>query len=235
MYGPQLAEVYELIYGKRGKSWANEAEDITRAIRARLPGARSLLDVACGTGMHLEAFGEHFEHVEGLEISEPMRRRAVRRLPGVDVHAGDMRDFDLGRTFDVVTCLFVSISYVRSLEEMRAAARAMTRHLAPGGVLVVEPWWAPHEFIEGYVASDLVQDDGRTVARISHSTLSEGATRMDIRFLVADAGGITAFTEVDRLMLFTEDEYVTAFEDAGCPVECLDGGLIGRRYVGTRK
>lgn len=143
MFSADLAEVYEIIYRSRGKDWAAEATGVAREIRSRKPDAASLLDVACGTGAHLKTFGEVFQHTEGLEIAEPMRDLAARRLPEVKVHAGDMRAFDLGRTFDTVVCLFCAIGYLSEVEDMRSAVAAMARHLVPGGVLVIEPWWFP--------------------------------------------------------------------------------------------
>ncbi|MGH3939775.1 MAG: class I SAM-dependent methyltransferase [Pseudonocardiaceae bacterium] len=236
MYGQQLSEVYELIYRNRGKDWAAEAEAITELIRVRCPGANSLLDVACGTGAHLARFRTLFEHIEGLELSRPMGKIARERLPGITVHAGDMRDFDLGRTFSAVCCLFVSISYVTSLEEMRTAVRRMVDHLVPGGVLVVEPWWFPEDFIDGYVAGDLAKENGRTVARVSHSTQVGRATQMDLRFLVGDSTGITEFAEIDYLMLFTREEYSAALADADCPAEFIPESPTGRPlFIGVRR
>ncbi|RCV47747.1 class I SAM-dependent methyltransferase [Marinitenerispora sediminis] len=236
MYGEELAEVYELVYRSRGKNWAEEAHDVAKVIRARLPEADSLLDVACGTGAHLATFRESFARAEGLEIAEPMRRLARRRLPGVRITAGDMRDFDLGRRFDAVCCMFCAIGYLSTVAELRAAAACMARHLTPGGVLVVEPWWFPERFIEGYVAADLAQEGGRAVARMSHSTRQGDATRMEVRFLVGDSAGIREFTEIDVLTLFTREQYTAAFTDAGCDVEYLEGGPTGRGlFVGIRR
>ncbi|MEE3921353.1 methyltransferase domain-containing protein [Micromonospora sp. BRA006-A] len=82
MYGADLAEVFELIHQGRGKDYLAEAADVAERIRARTPGADSLLDVACGTGSHLRAFATLFGHVEGLEISEPFARRAEKAVPG---------------------------------------------------------------------------------------------------------------------------------------------------------
>lgn len=236
MFGAELADVYELIYSSRGKDWAAEATATARLIRSRSSGARSLLDVACGTGTHLETFGALFEHTEGLELSEPMLNLAVRRLPGVPLQMGDMRDFDLSRTFDAVVCMFTAIGYLPTLPDMRRAVQSMARHLEPGGVLVVEPWWFPDDFLDGYVAGDLGSDEERTVARISHSTRQGRTTRMEVRFLVGDAEGITEFTEVDLLTLFTLEEYLAAFADAGCPAEYLKTEWSARGiFVGTRE
>lgn len=235
MYGHELADVYEEIYRSRGKDWDREAADIARLVAERNPGADSLLDVACGTGAHLSGFGAAFALAEGLEIAEPMRRVAEQRLPGTTVHAGDMREFDLGRTYSAVSCMFCAIGYLETVADMRSALRSMAAHLEPGGVLVVEPWWFPENFIEGYVAGDLARTEHRTIARISHSTRKGRATRMEVRFTVGDATGIQQFTEIDVLTLFTKEEYVSAFTDAGCSVEFLEGGPTGRGlFVGVR-
>ncbi|GAA3507461.1 class I SAM-dependent methyltransferase [Streptomyces showdoensis] len=236
MFGHELADVYELVYRSRGKDWAAEATETARLIRDRLPGADSVLDVACGTGAHLETLAGHFGHAEGLELSPAMLERAAARLsPDVPLHQGDMRDFDLGRTFDSVVCLFTAIGYLPDLPDMRAAVAAMARHLRPGGVLVVEPWWFPERFLDGYVAGDLASDERRTVARISHSTRQGRTTRMEVRFVVGDAGGIREFTEVDLLTLFTEEEYLAAFADAGCPAEYLRPDWTARGLFVARR
>ncbi|WP_325050277.1 class I SAM-dependent methyltransferase [Actinomadura craniellae] len=236
MFGAELADVYELIYRSRGKDWAAEAADAARIVRERYPEADSLLDVACGTGAHLETFRTLFGHTEGVELSPDMLDVAARRLPGVPLHEMDMRDFSLGRTFDAVTCLFTAIGYLPTLAGMRAAVRCMARHLVPGGVMVVEPWWFPDRFIDGYVAGDLGGDGERTVARMSHSTREGRTTRMEVRFLVGDAKGITEFTEVDLLTLFTLEEYLSAFADAGCPAEYVESGWTARGlFIGRRE
>ncbi|MEU3568251.1 class I SAM-dependent methyltransferase [Kitasatospora sp. NPDC036755] len=235
MYGQDLAEVYELVYRSRGKDWAAEAAAITRLIRERLPGADSLLDVACGTGAHLETFAGRFGHTEGLELAPAMLERATRRLPGVPLHRGDMRAFDLGRRFDAVVCLFTAIGYLPDLAGLRAAVAAMARHLRPGGVLVVEPWWFPERFLDGYVAGDLASDERRTVARISHSTRHGRTTRMEVRFVVGEADGIREFTEIDLLTLFTQEEYLAAFTDAGCPAEYLRPDWTARGLFVARR
>jgi len=164
-----------------------------------------------------------------------MRDRTRRRLPKVTVHDGDMRGFDLGRRFDAVTCLFTVIAYAGTVEEMRAAVRSMAAHLVPGGVLVVEPWWFPEQFIEGYVGGDLVRTDGLTIARVSHSTRHGRATHLKVRWVVGDATGIHDFTLTEIMSLFTREEYMAAFTDAGCSVDYQEGWLTGRGlFMGTQ-
>jgi len=105
------AQVYDLIYEFNGKDYRTESEVIEQLIRLRAPGAKTLLDVACGTGGHLVHLRQPFD-VAGLDLDEGMLDIARRRLPGVELVNGDMRSFDLGRKFDAVVCLFSSIGYL---------------------------------------------------------------------------------------------------------------------------
>ena len=82
-----------------------------RSSRAR--PARALLDVACGTGKHLERLAQDHS-VEGMDLDAALLELALRRLPGVPLHQADMTSFELGRRFDAVVCLFSSIGYVKT-------------------------------------------------------------------------------------------------------------------------
>lgn len=223
-YGRQLAEIYDVLYtAGRGKDYAAETAALVELIRARHPGARSLLDVACGTGEHLKHLSDSY-HVEGLELSEPMRAKAMAKLPGVTVHPGDLTGFSLGRTFDVVTCLFSSIGYTRSTDELHAAARAMAGHLDPGGLLVIDPWFHPDGWQGGLLEHTVVTADGRTILRLTRSERNGRTSRVTYHYLVGDAGGITHFVDVHEMSLFTKDEYADAIHAAGCQqVEFVEG------------
>ncbi|GAA4092506.1 class I SAM-dependent methyltransferase [Actinomadura miaoliensis] len=218
-YGPGHAEFYDLVFRDRGKDFAAEARALAGMVRDRAPAARSLLDVACGTGAHLETFREIFDDVAGVELADAMRRVAESRLPGVPLHAGDMRRFDLGRTFDAVVCVGNSVACMPTADDLRAAIARMAGHLAPGGVLVAEPWYFPADFIDGYVDGHQMKADGRVISRITRSVREGDRTRMEVRFTVADREGITDFTEVLHVTLFERHEYEAAFTKAGCSVE----------------
>ena len=233
VYDQNFAEVYDLIYGPGvGKDYAQEAGELTALIRERRPSASSLLDVACGTGLHLLHLSEHFGEVEGVELSPQMAEIARSRLgPGVKVTIGDMREFDLGRRFDAVTCLFSAIGYVQSREELHRTLERLAAHLSPGGVLVLEPWFTPEAWQAGGLYHSVAEENGRTVVRLSYSGLTEdGKSLSDMHYLLGEEGvGIRYWRDQHILSLFTEDEYLDAFAAAGFgPVELLPGWQEGR-------
>ena len=92
------------------KDYPGEAAAI-REIVARLnPTATRLLDVACGTGRHIEHLREWFA-CEGADVDAGMLDVARARLPETRFTEADMTTLSLGRRFDVVTCLFSAIGY----------------------------------------------------------------------------------------------------------------------------
>ena len=224
----QSAAWYDAFY--RTKDYAGEAGRVTTLIRARHPQARTLLDVGCGTGRHLEHFQARFT-CAGLDLDAALLAVAQRRLPKVPLVQADMTDFELGRRFEAVTCLFSSIGYVGTVERPRTAIRCMTRHLHPGGVLVLEPWILPEAWINGVSLVDVVEDDGRKLVRVATSRRSDATSILRMHYAVAADGEITTVDERHQLGLFTKGEYLQAFADAGLEVTWDPEGLTGRGLV----
>jgi ubiquinone/menaquinone biosynthesis C-methylase UbiE len=140
------ARVYDDIYA--GKEYGAEAGQIRSLIRRYGPSrARSLLDVACGTGNHLAYFSRWFD-CTGLDRTPAMLRVARRKLPRVRFVEARMETFDLDERFDAITCLFSAIAYVRNPQELRRTIRNLATHLNPGGVALVEPFFTPAAYHE---------------------------------------------------------------------------------------
>lgn len=229
MYSADITEIYELEHTGNGKDYRAEADEIARRVAKLHPDATSLLDVACGTGAHLSHFRDLFAHVEGVELAPAMVRRARARMPGVPVHEADMRSFSLGRGFDVVTCMFGSIGYVRDRDELAATVRTLARHLQAGGVLAIDPWWFPETFLDGHVAGRVTTAGATTVARLSHSVRDGDASRMRVDYLVADAvGGVRHHTETHLISLFSRQTYESCLAAAGLSSEYVPGLHGGR-------
>jgi ubiquinone/menaquinone biosynthesis C-methylase UbiE len=228
------AQIYDAINSARREvpAIAQQVDEIVRCHK-RSSGNR-LLDVACGTGLYLPEFRRSYE-VEGLDLSPAMLAIARQRCPDVPLHKADLADFDLGRRFDVLTCLFSSIGYVRSVDRLRQALRAFARHLEPGGVAIVEPWFEPQDWEDGRIVAEVHEQPGMKIARASVSGLSGRIATMDVHYLVATREGVDHFSERHELGLFTRDEYLGAFHDAGFSVMRDPVGFAGRGvYVGVR-
>jgi dTDP-3-amino-3,6-dideoxy-alpha-D-glucopyranose N,N-dimethyltransferase/dTDP-3-amino-3,4,6-trideoxy-alpha-D-glucopyranose N,N-dimethyltransferase len=236
MYESDVAEIWDAVYTGRGRDYGAEARWVDRLVRERVPDADSLLDVACGTGEHLRHLAPLFGHVEGVELSADMIASGLGRSPELALHQGDMRDFDLGRRFSAVTCLFSSIGHMGTGADLDRALDRLAAHAEPGGVVIVEPWWFPDDFVDGYVTGDVLRPDGRVLARVSHSSRVGDASRIQAHFVVADAAsGLRHFTEDFLLSLFPRERYEEAFARGGLSCSYIADGPAGRGvFVGVR-
>ena len=230
----QAPELYDLFYA--WKDYAGESERIEQLVRRRRPGARSLLDVACGTGAHLAHLRDRFGVVAGIDIDDGLLSVARDRLPGVPLHHADMRGFDLGRRFDVVTCLFSSIGYVETIDGVRQAVDAMARHVSDGGVLLIEPWFTPNAFDPKHLGEPLViQAPELRAVRMNGSRVEDRRSVLDLHYLIGRPGIVEHRREEHVLGLFTDDEMRSAIEATGMIVEHDPEGLMGRGlWIGNR-
>ena len=235
-HGPydRSAEVYDVFYESM-LDYPTLATAAHGMIQSRLPGAKSLLEVGCGTGLYLAEMSRWYE-VAGLDASAEMLRIAAGRVPDVPLHRGDMAAFDLDQTFDAVICMFSSIGYVVTLERFQAAIQCFADHLVPGGVLILEPWLRPEVWQEGRVDAKAVTGDDIAVSR-STSSIREGRkVTMRMAFAVSRPGGdVETYTEEHPTALFTHEEHESALRSAGIEFDYDPEGLLGRgRYVGVK-
>jgi SAM-dependent methyltransferase len=230
------AQVYDLLYTGTGiKDYPTEAEELHQIITDANPTARTLLDVACGTGAHLAELRRWYA-VEGCDISPAMLQVAATRLPDVPLHLADMRQLDLGRQFDAVICLFSSIGYITIPSELATTIERLAAHVGQGGVLILDGWIRPDEWSDEYRGGpDIARDDEMMIVRLAFSRRIGNVTELDMHHLVRTESGIEHFVENHRLALTSTESYVSAIEGAGLSARVMPDFMPGRdRIVGTR-
>ena len=230
----KMAAIYDALYDF--KDYDAEARVLFAIIRKHMrSGGNRLLDVACGTGKHITHLKDDFV-VMGIDLDSSMIDIARRRHPDITFEVGDMLEFDLPQRFDIVTCLFSSIGYVKSLGRMHKAVANMARHLESGGLLIVEPWFSEETYQQGTLHAHFVDKPDLKIARMNISEQQDGVSVIDFHHLVATLDGIEHFVERHELGLFGHDDYMTAFTRAGLETVYDPEGLTGRGlYIGCRQ
>jgi Methylase involved in ubiquinone/menaquinone biosynthesis len=210
------ARFYDALY--HFKDYAKAARQLHQLIQRDKPGARTLLDVACATGKHLEYLREYYD-VEGLDLNPELLEIARKRCPEIPFHSGNMLDFKLGYEFDVVTCLFSSIAYVKTVENLNKAVANMASHLEPGGMLIIEPFLWPENYWTGTITANFVDQPQLKIAWMYTSEPpKDRIAAVDIHYLVGTPEGVDQFNELHEFGLFTHHEYLSAFRKAGMDV-----------------
>ncbi len=215
-------EGYEALY--TGRSYQHEIGLVDALLDRRLPAERgaekkkrSVLEVGCGPGLRLAVLNQWRGKYapEGLDSSAELLGLARKRLPGVPVHRADMRNFSLSTRYDAVLCLFGVIGYMKDRGELVKAFTAMRKHLAPKGVLLLEPWLSPDQVKDGLVRTAVARRPGLEVTRMTATRVEGKKSVLSIKYLIGTDGQIQVHEQTRRLTLFTDEDYRTALAKAG--------------------
>lgn len=100
-----------------------------------------VLEMACGTGgltgFLLGAYGQ----VHAFDSSPDMLAQAQRKLgtrPGLSLFNLDMRDFNLGQTYDLILCLCDSINYLEDEAQVLGTLKNVQAHLDKEGLFAMD-------------------------------------------------------------------------------------------------
>ncbi len=223
----EFARFYDAIYCF--KDYAAEAARVAALVRSVHPRARTILDVACGTGEHARWLAEHHGFdVDGLDLDPAFVAIARAKHATGRFDQADMSEFALGRQYDAVLCLFSSIGYLVTLDRVRRAFECFRQHMNPAGVALVEPWFQPGVMTHGYVVRNAGMHEGAHVERVSRTEIDGRVSRLHFDYRIEEAGGVRHATEIHELGLFTGEEMRDAFAAAGLTAEYDPTGLTGR-------
>lgn len=235
VYEDSAQDAYDILNTARGKDYAGEAAALAEIIRAHDPSARTVLDVGCGTGRHVKELQSLGFTCVGADLSPAVLAKAKSRVGDARLEVADIRTLDLGATFDAVICLNGTIGYMTTKPELETAVRRLTAHVAQGGVLIVEPWLAPAQWLAPMVGAESASEGDIAVARVSRAYFEDGLGVFERHCSIATPERAWSFVEVHRLGLYEISEYVDALHASGLSASHEEfpgrgiGILIGRR------
>jgi len=129
----KLDRFYDAAMGDRTEI----ASYIRRLIRRHKPKARTLLELACGTGAILKILAKSYD-VVGLDLSPQMLLFARKKLPHVRFYRKNMARFELATKFDVIICVFDSINHVLKFADWQKIFHNAARHLEKDGLFLFD-------------------------------------------------------------------------------------------------
>jgi ubiquinone/menaquinone biosynthesis C-methylase UbiE len=220
----ELAPFYDrLLAGKNYRAEARRLEELAR--RFCRSGGDTWLDIACGTGRHLEYLRSR-HRVMGLDRSREMLRVARVRLPGVRLVRADMRTFRLPQRFDVISCLFGAIGNVLTELATRQTIENFAAHVKPGGLLILEPWIDPAEFRVGMLRLMTYDDPSTKAVRLAFSRRRGNRSLTYTHFLVAEEGqGMRHWEEEDVRQMVPYPRLEEMIRHAGLRPRSVQRGL----------
>jgi SAM-dependent methyltransferase len=177
----ETAWLYDL-----GNERAATAADV-QFYRALIAPTESVLDVGCGTGRVALSLAERGNQVVGIDLSPAMLgefRSKIADRPSVAGRLSlcemDMRDFDLGRTFDWVIFPFRVFQALTSDGDRRRCLACVRRHLDEGSRAVVTLFDPMRSILDGWGRQNVLDFEGtdeatgRTVRRFQDQLWHDG-------------------------------------------------------------
>ena len=128
-----FAPFYDAVMGDR----AGEADYLRSLIERYHPAARTLLELACGTGAVLEQLQPSYE-VAGVDLSRAMLDLARTKVPSARLVQGDITSIELADRFDAVLCVFDSINHLLDFAQWEAVFDRAREHLTPRGLFLFD-------------------------------------------------------------------------------------------------
>lgn len=215
--------------------------DLYLALAARTGGP--ILELGAGTGRISVPLAEAGYRVTAVDLNSAMLQRARDRARAAGIASDDRIEFveaDLlglslpaGATFRLAIIALNTLFLLASRSAQRDAFATLARHLAPGGLAVVDVWLPD--------ADDLARYDGRLI--LEYERLDPTSRNLVTKVAAAQhdaASGIVNLTSVfeegaqgtapiryvrrDTLRLVSADELRDFAESAGLEVETLAGG-----------
>lgn len=197
------AAYYDRLY--RDKDYGAEAAFVMDLVRKHCPGAESLLELGCGTGIHAGHLSASGMRVHGVDRSAPMLELARARREKLSAEVaqrlvfspGDIRQIRIRETFDAVISLFHVMSYQTSNEDLRRCFATAKEHVKIGGVFVFDCWYG------AAVLTDLPrmrikrwEDEEASITRIAEPELHPSENIVDVRYTIFVRNRTSAVTQV---------------------------------------
>jgi SAM-dependent methyltransferase len=241
-----IAQLYDHVAAYRDRP------DVDFFVAAAREAGSPVLEIGCGTGRVLIPIARAGVDILGLDASSSMlevcRERLLKEPEAVqrrvELVEGDMRGFDLGRSFTLVSIPFRPFQHLVTVADQLACLETIHRHLVPGGMLILDLFNPSLDFLatrpvgpEFPEEGEFVMPDGRRVSRsfriVSHDRPNQ-VNQVELIYYVTHPDG-----REERLVHGFPMRYLFRFEAehllvrAGFHVEQLYAGYDRSAYGST--
>jgi SAM-dependent methyltransferase len=235
-----FARYYDLLYAD--KPYKQEADYIRELILKHAPGAKVLVELGCGTGIHAEHLAYAGMEVHGADLSHWMLEQAVVRQATLakavagrlHFSHGDVRDVRLRVKADAVISLFHVMSYQSENADLVATFATAREHLRPGGVFIFDVWYGPAVLTaRPAVRVKVLEDKEIKVTRIAQPVLHPDRNLVDVQYRIIacdkNTGCYSEADETHRMRYLFSPEIEAFAAQAGFTIVDAHEWMSGRK------
>ena len=127
----RMAKYYDLFYSN--KSYERETEFLKEFIGNR----KTVLDVGCGTGVHMHLLEDSGYIVDGLDLNSGMLDIAKTRVKGNLIEA-NLLDFNINKKYDSIISMFAVFNHLNDYKEFEEGIMHCYKYLNENGTLIID-------------------------------------------------------------------------------------------------
>lgn len=231
VYG-KYASVYDALYSD--KPYKSEAQFIDNCFhRYGNFSINKILELACGTGSHALELERKGYKIIATDYSKEMIKCATQKATAinskVDFRVQDMRSVNLSEhPFDAIYCLFDSIGYITSNEDLNKTFTGIFNYLRMEGLFIFEFWHAA-AMLRHYepIRTKIQKIECGNVLRISETELDNLHQIASVHYTIYELlnnGTFTSHNETHMSRFFLIQEMANFLSANGLtPIKFFDG------------
>ena len=217
----KLAKYYDKVYAD--KDYAGEAKFIEWVVKKhKTSKGKKLLDIACGTGNHIQYLKENFT-ITGFDLNPEMLKLARKKFPKVKFLKGNMKKLALNDKFDVILCMFAAIAYNLNYIELENTLKKFYDHLQPGGIVLFDLHIHEDYFLRDRVRVQTVVEKDLQLARISTSPAHKPILDLNMVFLIKEKGKVDFEIDQHQMGLFDVEKIKKSMSQVGFKAKVYAG------------
>ena len=132
-YGKIFPKLYDTLMG----DYSHLVNPLAELLKKYSPRPQKVLELGCGTGNILTLFPKA-KKVYGLDISKEMLAIAKNKIPHAIFVEGNMTNFHIAETFDLILCMFDAINHLDSANDWEQTFKHVAQHLEAKGVFIFD-------------------------------------------------------------------------------------------------
>lgn len=229
------AYYYNAFY--KDKNYKKEAETVERLFKNQNSGEQnSILNLGCGTGRHDIEFAKMGYSVTGIDLSSQMievaKSNTCHGQYNIEYEVADIRNYDVRKSYDVVTALFHVMSYQNSNRDVMDTFDTASKAIRENGIFVFDLWYGPGVLSDKpTVRFKTVEDTDYILYRIADPLMHVEENVVDVNYKVFVIEKKTGYTrvieEVHKMRYFFVPELKGYLQNAGFELlECLDSNTL---------
>lgn len=231
----ELAKYYDLVYSD--KDYKKETQKINQIVnKYKKSKGKELLEAACGTGEYLK-YLKNYYNCQGFDLKAAMLKVCKNKVKGVKVFQADMINFKVSKKYDVIICMFSSIAYLKTYNNLEKAIKNFEKYLKPGGIIIIEPFVRKKDYNKGSVFINKYEDKDIKIIRMTYSDFEKGFAQFKMDYLIGKKNeGIKYFSEKHILGLYEPDRVLKIFKKNKLKASFIKDGIIKHRglYIAVK-